>query len=1397
MPTADITAAKPASTPIENQNKEVVKGFFASFNNGTLFDYIDQNFSEDVEYTVISPTTGVNNPNEVNEASPGAHERQAIVQFTGFKQGPDEVKAFFAELLDNYDVLDFKLDDKVIADGSKLLVNGALSYRNKSTGNAAELLPLAVSIEVVDGKITKYGFKEDSFSFAATTRNGGEWTALSNGKSTAIEFGTTESDVLEGDDSENLVYGYQGTDKISSLAGNDSLWGGSDNDDLDGGTGDDELYGGEGSNTLVGGAGNDLFAIGVDQGVNRITDFVKGEDVIGLTGSITADQLSISNQGNTVDIKLAEDETLLASLVGVTDEIDAADLVLLPNTERTTEENKSVVSDFYQSFLDGDYKAFIDENFRPDATYKVVENDSTLFGAEREALLTHTGIYEGRDGAKLFFDLTSTERRVLNFDVYEVIGSGNSAAAFGSFRYRSPLEDGGSGNLGDTEWAAKVEMIGDQVSEYTFQENSYQAASLYRFTEEGTHWRRKVNGQDRDVFSGTKDNDTITQSVATSENFMFGYAGDDTLVGGSLNDSLYGGIGRNQLTGNQGADLFVIGEGVGDAANNQYEYVSDNVTFDTITDFTQGEDTIGLAYGLTFEALAFSASAAGLEIKVADTDEQIAVLENISESSLTAADFKVFPQPPSITQVSEPSEEFPDGYFVKSDPFGERPDNLSQDNDANVRLIERFLDTFQKNGNPNAFIEGNIAAEAQFTIGGTESEFYGSEAKALLPYLGEYSGPEGVQSFFDTLSQDREVLDFTVENVYGGDGSVAAFGSYRYLVPETGAIAASEWGLRAWVTEEDGKPQIYRAQMTEDTAAVAHAYRSKSPGSPVLSWAREFGGAENLVTAATDADEVLEGQSSLNRNDAKAVEVQLNNKIFAYGGNDSVTGNAGNDLLYGGDGVDDLNGLDGNDDLYGGTGDDELNGGTGDDNLYGNQGNDRLTGGQGTDLYVLQAQGNNQGNNSAISNNVITDYTDGEDQIGLIGTLTFDDLSIVQVNSDTVVKVAETEEIVATLLNVNADLFSSEDFTKRSKTGAELNPRRDLASFTEFGFSPDYPVVDAPLKDVYPSEIDEAANRQLLTDFYNAVESGNVFDSLEQYFAEGAVYVLNSPTGDPGNTSDYSDTLFVAERQSLLPHTGLHKGLAEIQGSFKEFSANFDVEDLQIDNIVAEGNDLGVSGLVTYRNKNTGLLAEAVPFSSVAEIEAGKIVSLTEFNDAFSIAATTRVEGQWTGFWDGESTDIQFGNPESETLSGGDRGDLIYGYGGDDALSGELGNDILFGFSGNDTLLGSLGDDILYGGLGSDSLVGDDDSDSGSRDVFAIANEEGTDTIADFQIGIDKIGLLGGLTFDQLSIAQGSSLQQSDVLISLAEDNTVLAVLAKQSAADITAASFVADFSIG
>lgn len=161
----------------------------------------------------------------------------------------------------------------------------------------------------------------------------------------------------------------------------------------------------------------------------------------------------------------------------------------------------------------------------------------------------------------------------------------------------------------------------------------------------------------------------------------------------------------------------------------------------------------------------------------------------------------------------------------------------------------------------------------------------------------------------------------------------------------------------------------------------------------------------------------------------------------------------------------------------------------------------------------------------------------------------------------------------------------------------------------------------------------------------------------------------------------------------------------------------------------------------------------------------------------------------------GDGEDVIFGGDGDDVLrgdrnrrkpdgtAGGD--DVIFGGDGSDRIGGKSGNDSLYGDDGDDLIWGDDGDDLLWGGRGSDTLTGDDDSGGSGSDTFVLAFGEGTDTITDFEVGVDVIGLFGTLTYSQLAISS-----EADSTAIGFSDQT-LAILTDVTASSLTEASFM------
>lgn len=112
-------------------------------------------------------------------------------------------------------------------------------------------------------------------------------------------LGTSSNDQLIGTEGNDTLQGLPGNDILNGQSGNDTLFAGQGNDTLTGGKGNDILSGDRGQDWLTGNSGNDIFILPVSAGVSNInsvdiiTDFIVGEDQIGLTQGLTQSQVSL------------------------------------------------------------------------------------------------------------------------------------------------------------------------------------------------------------------------------------------------------------------------------------------------------------------------------------------------------------------------------------------------------------------------------------------------------------------------------------------------------------------------------------------------------------------------------------------------------------------------------------------------------------------------------------------------------------------------------------------------------------------------------------------------------------------------------------------------------------------------------------------------------------------------------------------------------------------------------------------------------------------------------------------------------------------------------------------------------------------------------------------------
>ncbi|WP_088240287.1 GDSL-type esterase/lipase family protein [Calothrix rhizosoleniae] len=115
-----------------------------------------------------------------------------------------------------------------------------------------------------------------------------------------------------------------------TLSNIDNIIGTSYNDVLTGNSSDNILVGEAGNDTLTGGAGIDQFAIGAANGLDTITDFQVGEDVLVLTNGLTYEEINIVSAGDfgynsRYSLILNPNQEQLALLIGVQPDVLSSD----------------------------------------------------------------------------------------------------------------------------------------------------------------------------------------------------------------------------------------------------------------------------------------------------------------------------------------------------------------------------------------------------------------------------------------------------------------------------------------------------------------------------------------------------------------------------------------------------------------------------------------------------------------------------------------------------------------------------------------------------------------------------------------------------------------------------------------------------------------------------------------------------------------------------------------------------------------------------------------------------------------------------------------------------------------------------------------------------------------
>jgi Ca2+-binding RTX toxin-like protein len=456
----------------------------------------------------------------------------------------------------------------------------------------------------------------------------------------------------------------------------------------------------------------------------------------------------------------------------------------------------------------------------------------------------------------------------------------------------------------------------------------------------------------------------------------------------------------------------------------------------------------------------------------------------------------------------------------------------------------------------------------------------------------------------------------------------------------------------------------------------------------------------------------------------------LNNVIVSGSSDDTVHGAGGDDRLMSGHGNDVLNGDAGSDALFGGGGNDRLNGGEGADELHGEWGDDVLVGGAGIDQFVGGA-GNDTYVIDDASERITEKYNEGIDTV------------IVDFNYS-----LEYREYLENLSVASTRTTHAVDLTGNYRDNVLTGNAGTNRLTGGYGKDTLYGGGGADILNGGQGEDVLSGGADADTFTFVAGDGKDVVTDL----AAGDVVRLSSYHTAQSVTQVGSDVVVVLSDTDQI--TFRNTTLETVQSCLR-FEGKPPPQRL----VGTPGNDTLIGGagddtLLGYAGND--ILDGGAGSDWMTGGTGDDIYYVNEAGD--------RVNEQWgEGIDTIRSSAANYELPwyvENGILEGTAALNLT-GNHDDNRLEGNSAANRLFGAEGNDTLLGGAGNDLLNGGAGNDRMTG-----GTGADTFQFQQSWGTDTITDFQSGVDKLDLsLLGVTSEnvQTRMSKGSMQVRVDV----------------------------------
>ena len=852
----------------------------------------------------------------------------------------------------------------------------------------------------------------------------------------------------------------------------------------------------------------------------------------------------------------------------------------------------------------------------------------------------------------------------------------------------------------------------------------------------GSSSDKLIGGAGNDVLYGGYGNDTLDGGAGNDS--LLGQNGYNVLIGGAGNDTLNGGSGYNStLTGGAGKDVFF------------YEPASGNYI---ITDYTAGQDTIQLGYGVSVTGSSSSSytvkgktikdiilrtsnngsirivNGGGKAITVSDYYKRTtSLIYGYNEATLVVGDSDVnangyITNYPSTTGVSIGAidgsklkkKKLSSSYSVRIINGGASDDYITASDSAGQ---DRVLTAHTVNGGAGNDIINGANRSSDLLIGGAGNDtlYFGSNNGNYKTY-DTLTGSAGKDVFYFSAvsgSSTNVITDMefgsakTGKMVTGNDTIYIPYGSHfsyyisgkdvifnnlSYYSSSSSSSLRVLNGLNQYITVTDRYGTTTMRYSDPYTLIIDNTYQQTIDASSSSS------DYTNILTFDASFDK-------LSSRTSKPIHIIGNSR------SNTIRGSKLNDVLEGKSGSDSISAL------------------AGDDTLIGGIGYDTLNGGEGKDVFIYES-----------GNDVIMDYTAGQDKIyfsdttlAVVGSAWNSDDMILTIGRSSLSTVGtitlkdyKSKKITAKANYRKVTMLYSDGYETTQMFGAGESTLFANNAFDESIEIPSYRntslvrTIDASncgKKYGKYINLSKNYNNQLSS---NYIISGKGNDTLVGDIGNDVLNggegndTINGNTGDNTLTGGKGNDVFIygngndvivdyAESQDLIDIKN-----QTITGS--RFSGTSVILTTSNNGTITINNARGSKTIKKITISSNGEKTKQVYGTSMSTLivdnnDSNNIdldnlnnVDLVKYVDASTRTKSVNIVGNDNG--------IRIkGSNKIDTLTGGTGNDSLYGEAGNDILTGGAGDDILNGGAGNDTLNGGTGNNTLTGGKGNDVFV--------------------------------------------------------------------------------------------